>query len=336
MRCSPIRLRPVAACLAGAALLVLVAPASAKEGTSKESKRAVCMAAMNNYKAALDREKDRHWMEARELYASCAQAGACPGLATRCQGRADKLAATMPSVVPVVTNEDGSPKVDVQVRFDGKVLCSQLDGTSLPVDAGLHEMTFAGEQGVFATQKVLIVETQRNRLIPVTMGHANGPAPAEPTPVAVAPSEMKPAAKEDEPSRALASTGIGDAAAEADRRVANAGGWRWPRSPWPYVLGGAGLAALAGGGLLTVWGNRDNDLLKSQCRPFCQDSSLDHVRALYTAADVSFGVGAAALAVTTFLFATSRGPENPPPSRPLGLDVKTSPAGAFASVSGAF
>jgi hypothetical protein len=88
--------------------------------------------------------------------------------------------------------------------------------------------------------------------------------------------------------------------------------------------------------MLTVWGRKDNDLLRG-CAPYCAQASVDRVTALYTAASVSIGVGVAAIGVAAFFFATS-GPsgEKPPVRSAYFLDVQPAPSGAFATVSGAF
>ena len=57
---------------------------------------------------------------------------------------------------------------------------------------------------------------------------------------------------------------------------------------------GSGLAAIAGYGVLTVWGRGDNDQL-AKCTPNCPQASVDHIHNLYLAADISLGVGVAAV-----------------------------------------
>jgi len=112
--------------------------------------------------------------------------------------------------------------------------------------------------------------------------------------------------------------------------------WAMPKSVLPYALGGVGVAALAAGGLLTYWGNKDNSDLQSQCRPRCPPDSGNHVHTLYIASDVAWGVGAATLGLTALLFATSRSKEAVPRPAPVAVDVHPTSTGAFGTITGAF
>jgi hypothetical protein len=109
-----------------------------------------------------------------------------------------------------------------------------------------------------------------------------------------------------------------------------------PSSIGPYLLATVGLAAVGGGVLLTVWGNKDNDQAVSQCNRTCPPSTGDHIRMLYTLADVSYGVGIAGLTVATWLFARSHATEAAPPKTSATFEVAPTRAGAFASVKGSF
>jgi len=65
---------------------------------------------------------------------------------------------------------------------------------------------------------------------------------------------------------------------------------------------------------------------------------VDHIRKLYLAADISLGVGIAALgAATTWLVIGATGSKEEHAKKPrYVVDVRPTPAGAFASVSGSF
>jgi hypothetical protein len=104
----------------------------------------------------------------------------------------------------------------------------------------------------------------------------------------------------------------------------------------PYLLGTLGIAGLGGAGLLTYWGRKDNAEL-AQCAPNCSQESVDHIKKLYLAADVSLGVGAAALATSVIWFIASPSSKEKPASQTTyRFDVQPTPAGGFAAVSGRF
>jgi hypothetical protein len=313
--------------------LVLCTTAAA----AKDNKRAVCTAAVTAYKQAIVQNKEGAWREARASLSSCIEATACAGLVPKCKALYDKLSEKMSSVVLSVLDDSGAPKLDVDVKVDGTLLTSHIDGMAMLVEPGPHEFTFSTDRGVFATQKVLILEGQRDRPIAVTI--AGRPPSTSPSRAKEDPNP-KPAPDDSDkaiPEKAPAEENARAETSHSER--ASAGDWAMPKSVFPYVLGGVGVAGLAAGGLLTVWGNKDNSDLESTCSPNCQPASLDHVKALYVAADISLGVGAAALAVTTFLFATSRsteGAEKPAAHEAMLVGVQPTRSGAFASVSGAF
>ena len=331
----------------GAAAVLLVLHARAASAAEKPSKRAICAPAYSAYKTAQAEEKAGHMRAARDALQTCAQVTSCAGLAPKCSTRYAELGAQMPSVVPVVTDSAGVPRTDIQVKVDGELLTSELNGKGVAVEPGVHEFSFATDHGVFATQKVMIVEGQHDRVLSVVLP---GPgAPTKPSPVAVttpspaaaetntaaetANADGKPSHEETETEKSTRA--MVAPAPSPDRESPTARPWTMPRSAFPYVLGGAGLAAVAGGVLLTIWGQQDNSSLESRCKPACDPSSVDHIRTLYIAADLSFGVGAAALAVTTWLFAKSHA-ENAPGSTAMRIDVHPTASGAVASVSGTF
>jgi hypothetical protein len=329
--------------LCAAAMVLCAAPASAKD-----TKRA-CTPAFVAYKEAARQLNDGHLHEAREQLQACLQSS-CAGLRPKCSAMNVKLLAAMPTVVFAVTDAAGNPQTDVRVTVDGELVTSKLDGMALPVEPGVREFTFATDAGVFAKQRVMLLEGQRDRPIEVTMNKATPAAQTAPAarPVAMAatmapmqtPAAEKAASDEkpapDGPSQDERSVEGPPRTEAAPRESTRDGSWALPHSALPYILGGAGVAAVVAGGLLTYWGNKDNTELENQCKPNCNPSDADHVKALYVASDISFGVGLAALGVTTWLFASSRSAERAAAPSAAALSVTPTPSGAFASVSGAF
>ncbi len=322
----------------GAASVLLFATQAQAAAGAKEKK--ACMAAYTAYKGAVASEKAGHLREAREQLQTCEQSS-CPGLIPKCTAKYAQISSQMPSVVPVVTDDSGAPKVDVQVKMDGELLTSQLDGKGLPVEAGLHEFTFATDAGVFATEKIMIVEGQRNRTVSVVIH--TGEKPAQKTASASTPAAPEePKAEAPDTKTAAPPEAVSDKPAESSAAVAHGGGterWTMPHSALPYIIGGAGLAGIGAGALLTLWGKKDNDALLAQCgqTDSCSQASVDHIRTLYVASDIAIGAGAVAVGVATWLFASSRTTEQAPASHTAyKVDVQPTPSGAFASVSGAF
>ena len=274
--------------------------------------------------------------EARELLASCTKSACGELISQQCRFAVQQLDSDMPSVVPVVTDAAGTPIVEVEVRIDGQLLTSRLDGVSLEVDPGLHEFSFQTSQGVVHTQRLMIVTGQRNRLVPVQLGSAQArPMPPTAAAVAAAPlgagtatPETPNAASEEAPLTMQAST-------SQSTPIDGAG----PKhSVIPYVLGGVGVAAVGTSLLLANWGSKDNELL-DRCAPNCEPSSVDHVKALYLAADISLGVGIVAIAGATWVFVSELNegrPVAPQATAAYHLDVRPVASGAVAQLGGTF
>src|SRR5262249_41347971 len=125
--------------------------------------------------------------EAKELLLACAKPACGTFLSQKCAAKYMQLDADIPSIVPLVTDDTGMPRVDVQVAMDGELLVSKLDGVALPVDPGMHEFSFSSNNNVFATQKILVIQGQRNRPVAVALPTADrfGLAPVAP------PSELE-------------------------------------------------------------------------------------------------------------------------------------------------
>jgi hypothetical protein len=305
------------------------------------------------YESAERSREAGHLVAAREVYALCAKP-ACGALRQQCAEKYTQVDADISSIVVVVTDGSGTPRGDVLVNMDGVMLTSELDGKAIPVDPGLHEFVFSADGRVFSTQKVLIVQGQRNRVISASMVKRGDERPASSGVPAAKAANANPSTvpsgsadnedldkgaggktASDQPSSGKRGA---DGASADDSRTAPAEYDRVPRRGGPswfaYTLGGVGLAAVGAGALLTYWGNRDNALL-SVCSPNCEPSSVTHIRQMYIASDIAFGGGALAIGVATFLFATSHSSAAPSRSA-YGVGVQPARSGALASFAGAF
>jgi hypothetical protein len=333
----------------GAALVLSAASGSAEPERAKDAKDAKESkhACTISYKSAQEREHAGHLREAKELWHSCIKPSCSAFIRQECGTKFTQLENDVPSIVPVVTDDSGTTRLDVQVRMDGELIASQLDGRAIAAEPGTHEFTFSTDKGVFASEKIVLMQGQRNRPVPLTLHTGekraqNGTLAASVTlpPPASDRSALEPRAESgkstgDKPSphKLVSEKPALDIASEeappAHLRRAGPG-------VLPFVLGGVGLAGVGAGALLTAWGKKDNQAL-GQCAPDCSKATLNHIRTLYTVADISLGAGAVAIGIATYLFADRGFTKEKPPARSAYVfDVQPTPSGAFASVSGAF
>jgi hypothetical protein len=317
---------------AGVAVMVLCAPVGHAAPTGNA--RMVCVSA---YRTAVKLEQASHLREAQKAFAACARVTCDQFMRKECMSQHNQLDSDIPSVVPVVTDASGEPVVDVRVTMDGEVLTSKIDGRAVAVDPGIHEFSFTTPAGAF-TQKLVILQGQRNRPLAIAVSGSgartaqrNAPAP-QPAPVPSAAPRMvqvepraAPAASVAPPPEELVSETPLPARTSSRRGSSIA----------PWVMTGIGLVGVGSYGLLTYWGRKDNDMLV-KCSPDCLQTSVDHVKKLYLAANISLGVGVAALATATWLLVRSGKKELAARQSSYALDLQPIPSGAFANVRGAF
>jgi hypothetical protein len=298
----------------GAAALLLGHPAHARPRPRSPAPVRVCY----TYRAAIRAEQDARLVEALRLLEACATAGCSPAVQRQCAAHHARIEDDLPSIVPLVTDETDAPVVDVDVTMDGAPLVSGIDGRAVAVDPGLHELTFLRKDVVIAKRKVVVAQGQRNHLVAVTLRPPepqDRPRASLPAVVASAP----PAPEEPEPIPVQRRSRVAPAARSS--------------SVAPYLLTVVGLAGLGGYPLLTYWGRQDNDRLAA-CSPNCSAASVNHIRQLYLGADVSLGVGIAALLAATWI-AVGSGPADKERAR-YSFDVHPGAAGTTLSMSGAF
>jgi hypothetical protein len=321
----------------------------------------LCVAA---FRSAQEHEQAGQLADAKQQWLKCARATCGSFLKQECTTRYTQLDTDIPSVVPVVTDDSGAPRTDVEVRIDGELVASQLDGRALPVDPGMHEFSFTNAGNVFAKQKLMILQGQRNRQISASLRSPGRRAAGKvKTAVAAADKPDVPATEaaaikdqaKDEPEAASSDEGSEPkserlphakaSAPDADVAVAAGAGTDLDEPPpankhaLSYVLGGAGLAGIGAGALMIYWGRKDNDLL-SQCSPGCSPAQVSHIRTMYLAGDITMGVGVASLAASYLVYALSHSHEEKA-THEAHLDahllnVVPTTSGALAVVSGSF
>jgi hypothetical protein len=295
--------------------------------------------------------QDDHLRSANEWFALCAEATCAPPLRKKCTAVHGRIAALMPSVVPTVTDADGTNSRDGEVKMDGEILTSNLDGTAIVIDPGEHEFTFSRDGEVFAKRRLSVEKGQRRQIVSATFQPRKTQQQADPGPAEVV--------EERPPVRAARKVPTAVAVAEKEsvdeeaapslvrrerRPAARAEAEAQTGAPLSaYLLGGVGVLGVGGYFTLNLKGSAENDALAAFCAPDCRPESVRKVRNIYLMADVSLGIGIAALAASTYLF--FRSPDSPeeegsPRSRSgggiSGLSIAPTSSGAFATVGGTF
>jgi len=311
--------------LSGASIALLWVQSAASAPPAARSP-GVCT---TSYKQAQEHRKAGQLRKALEALSACVQTSCGASVSKQCGSDRQLVENDLPTVVPVVTSAAGDPLLDVSVAVDGELLASRIDGRALAVDPGPHEFVFSTGGEAVHSEKLLILQGQRNRVLSVRLAAAaaaGAPAGAKPEVVALAAAPTPEERSKDAASAETKPDAPPSAATEAAQGP----------SLFPLILGGAGVAAIGGAFLFAHWGNKDNEAL-DQCAPNCSQDSVDHVHNMYVAADVSLGVGLVALGTATWLFVSELGSERPvETAQTYHFDVRPTASGGFATIRGAF
>jgi hypothetical protein len=153
--------------------------ATARSETAHARPGAEAHACQVAYQSGQQKEQNGHLVEASQLFAQCAEESCGATLWQDCIVRGTRISTALPSVVPLVIDESGAPRTDVQVKMDGQVIASQINGRAIPIDPGTHEFSFSTSAGVFASQKLTIAKGERNHELAVSYpSGAKGRMPA--------------------------------------------------------------------------------------------------------------------------------------------------------------
>lgn len=224
-------------------------------------------------------EKAQEERAAGRLSSAIAQLQVCidtscpPFIREDCSRWMNETEEALPSVVFAV-RRDGQDQMEAEVTCDGTMLAQSLDGKAVPLDPGPHTFTFSIPGFAPVERQLLIREGERNRRIEVDFRTLRS------NPFLVA--------AENEPA------GAGSPS-------------RTPRTYLTYGLAGVGALGIGGFALFAVLGSRQQGDLEDSCAPYCRSSQVDGVKTKYLIADISLGVGLAALGAATYFYLTNRG-----------------------------
>lgn len=240
-------------------------------------------------------------LAARERFVTCGL-DACPAVVrAQCETWLAEVDRRTPTVLLRVRDLAGLDLVDVRGFVDGVPLERGLDGRSVRLDPGVHVFRFEGAGLEASELRALIRESEKDRLLDVTMRPRSAVAPG------------------------VAASSGGDRPPDAQK----------PSLVVPVLAASLGGVALAGAGLFAGFGADAKarvDHLRASCAPDCRAEEVEVVVRHEQIANASLIVGAVAAAGAVFLLAWR------PPWRAEGLTVSVgaTPGGVAGAVGGRF
>lgn len=238
--------------------------------------------------------RDGKYSRALELFKICAQS-ACPEVAqVDCANWLREVEQLRPTVIVVAKDTAGLDLVDARVLIDGEVVAERIDGRTIALDPGEHEVQIVPRQGLPMTRRIVVAEGSRAERVELSM-------PPAPPQVADAPAPAPaPAPRPAPPTE--------------------------PQGPHPvtWVFGAVSVTCFGVFAGLAAWGvSGERDLVVGDSPP----ERIESVQDRYLAADVMLTAGlvfASASAIGLIVWAAEPAAAEPPPKvvvSPLGLRV---------------
>ena len=226
----------------------------------------------------------------------CVQTVCSRPVQEQCSRWLSEIEPLTPSVVIAATVE-GQDRSDVQVEMDGEVLASALGGTAVELDPGPHVVKFTYGDYPPVEKDFVLREGEKLRKLKVSFKHPQAAAPTSAPLPPPAPIAMH------RPVPALA-----------------------------WALGGVALVGAGAFAYLGATAESRRTQLEQACSPDCADTDVNPLHTRLIAADVSLGVGAAALLGAAIVYAARPSVPVEQPKLSGSLSVTPHALGASASL----
>lgn len=267
-------------------------PAPAADASPPPPTRAECVQA---HQRTQELKRNEQFMEAQEQLAICSSV-TCPGaIISDCGQWISELEQRTPSMVFDV-QLDGKQAQGAKVFVDNQPVTEW--SKAYKVNPGRHRVR--AELAPFEPREETLVlpEGQRMRLVAISF---ESPKPvAEAPPASAAPMPVAVEQRRPTPTAVYPLLGVG-------------------------VLGGAGFA------VFSLMGRSEQNALERDCSPVCTDSDMSAMKRNYMIADLSAGIGAAALIGAAIVYFTR--PTETVPATGLSWSVGPVANAGFGSVA---
>lgn len=248
--------------LLGASLALLVTPASAEEGSAQ------CLAA---YEEAQVLRRQGDLVASSQQLVTCG-GPACPVRMQRdCQRWWDEVQRSLPTVVFRVRGPENEALSSATIAIDGAPP-RPLDGRAVQMNPGRHQVVFAHPGYESLSTPVFITEGEK----------------LEPHDITLSPLGSAAAASDVAGPRRMLAPALVDVGTSAAPGPA--------RRNWTGPIAAGAVAALGGVGLAYFGSSaRGGEDALDRCTPDCGQGSIDAVKRDYLLANLSLGMGVAAL-----------------------------------------
>jgi hypothetical protein len=253
----------------------------------------------------------------------------CPAVVTKdCNAWLEEVELELTSVVFHVRDARGQDLTDVRISMDGEHLRDKLDGSSVFVDPGMHLFRFEAEGSSAAEVRQMLRKGDRDRPIELTLkarpddGFSKTEQEALDGGVGGRTPDARPDDRKLEPKTPVE---IQLGAPASPSKTPGIG---------TFVAAGVGVAALSSFAYFGLSAQADAADMRNTCKPNCPADRVDAARSKIVVANVSLGVGVAALGVAGALWLLQGTPQ--PTASTVRIDVLPAPRATGATVMATF
>ena len=285
----------------GLALLLATAAQSAGAATPGPE-QGPAQACLKSYDDSQPLRQAGRLVAARQELLRCSQEICPSAVKSDCLPWLAEVERSLPSIVVAAKDTHGQDTANVRVLIDAALAAPTLDGRPIALDPGTHHLRFELAGAPAIEQDIVVQVGVKNRPVEVSFG---------------------PKAPGSGSLGGAAGPAAGEPSAERGEPVAG------------YVLTGFGVLGLGSFALFGLLGKGEADTYQETCAPTktCNEDDVAATRTKLIVADVSLGVGVAALGVgiALILYNKLSDPDQAAPSARIDFGpLPGGAAGAFA------
>jgi hypothetical protein len=256
-------------------LAVLIVAVTAQAQTKEQCAEA--------YEEAQSLRLERKLIEAHARLVTCTSASCPSAITVDCWRWLSEAEEATPSIVVGARAEGGGDLVTASILLDGQAVDAATSGTAISLNPGQHTLHAEAEGYGPVDQTIVVREGEKSRVVTLTLRSLN-----------------------PEPAAAAGVTAPGTSAIAVDTNTSSG------KVGWPvYALAGVAVAAFAVTAAVGIKGYNDGKHMRDTCKGHCDQDKVDAARHKIIAANVTFGVGVAALAGGVLAYVLSRRQKEP-------------------------
>ncbi len=251
---------------------MLVIAANCKAQTSEPAAsvdvRDVCLA---SHEKSQELRLSGRLLESKKELLGCAEEQCPSAVRVDCLRWLDEVEAATPTIV-LVAESDRGDEMDVRVTIDGRLVTTQLDGKSIELDPGSHQLVFDPKAAKPLEMRIVLGQGEKNRIIRLDFRTKSSLVPGA-MPVSTGSALPPPVGTRPVPT-------------------------------FTYVLGGVAVASAISATIFGISALSARKSAEDSCAPLCPESTVKDVKQKALLSDLSAGFAVLSAGAATLLYFT--------------------------------